>query len=78
MAEVPAKTTYLVSKQSNRSLVLNGGVAEVPVGTLNEAKTAAERATRTTGQPHYVHEIRVKTLYAFKPGPAIESEIQYR
>lgn len=27
MSSVPAKVTYLVSKQSNRNLVLNSGVA---------------------------------------------------
>lgn len=76
MSNVPAKVTYLVSKQSNRNLVLDSGVAELPVdGSLDKAREVAEHATRTSGIPHFVHEISVRTLFAFKPGPAVGSEL---
>lgn len=74
MAET-SKTTYLVNQQSNRNLALNTRVAEVYVDTLEEAKTSAERATRTTGRAHFVHEIQITTRAAFKAGPAVEVEL---
>lgn len=64
------KTTYLVSKQGNRNLVLDDDLATHT--SLTSAREEAARATRMTGLPHFVHKLEVETLFSYRPGPAIE------
>jgi len=59
---------YIVSKQGNRSLVLNDPGYSV-WNTETEAEAHSESRTRESNLPHFVHQVRVSTVSSVRLVP---------
>lgn len=65
---------YIVSKQGNRNLVLDQGVATFVHKDLTEARAEANRRTIDSGDPWFVFEIEPKLLFSYRP---IAQEVEH-
>lgn len=70
----PVTVRYLISRQGNRNLVLADDATR-PFDTLNEAKEAAWRESSGDHQNWFIHEVSVKTVYAYRPQPSKGEEV---